>query len=450
MNPIVIEDRGGRQFVAALGWRRSVLASSAAKEDGLKHAKSQGASHVVFHFGVREEVRAVGYTRLPTKGKTRYFSIAAALCHQHDQHDKAIYALTLEDGGVWLCAVVDGMIVTDGDCVLEHEPADQRIAQWRERYGADARFYGDYVPGAQEFTWNDVIDACESAAQRCELTPIKSNRGIDRRSALILATCALGIAGKFGWDRYQQIQRAKLAALEDAGAVQTLSPQQAWDRAIAEWVQGSSIAKPQALTSVLNGLAETPLELGGWVLTGVQCQRGGDSWSCGARYQRNADARRTTRDFLGALPASWKADWGDVDVATGRFSVPALAERAVIAQLPPANDVSLAVLAHAQSFSRAFSKLEIGRPAGVPVKIPPQPDGRPTTVDMSQVKPQPVVMSVTFAGPLRSLHVLQAQPISWQFIKLDVSTDKLDVTGAPTQALLNVSEAKGQIYAIQK
>ena len=284
-------------------------------------------------------------------------------------------------------------------------------------------------------------------ASDCRMQPTRKNQVALRKIASILGVLVLIVGGKYGFDQYRHYRSAEAAKLAALAQKPQISAQQAWDRGLAAWLEGSSQATPRALGQLLDGLGTVPTSIAGWELQTVACSRAKTRWGCTASFSRPSATRVTTEQILGALPSGWKADWGGIDKAVARFDLEAEANKVSLASLRDSKETLLPLLGHLQHNSRAFGKVEIGQAVAVPVVLPKNPNGSEIVIDPSKVKPVVVATEVTIDGPMRSFYKLLSQPVSWRVFHLSIS--RAVVPDSPAKSRIMVTEAKGDVYAIK-
>lgn len=444
---LVSEDERYR-FVLGLNWKRIVVSGSpqASENAAYEHASREKSTALVFTRGARGEVRAVGHARL-AKGDMGAMSLAQAFAFRHDPQNRSICAISLDAEQAWVCAVADGMVVNGYDIVVSHDEALVKVREFESKHPAGSvSRYGDISASCEVLTLDELEDIAVANAAQCTFLPVKKNEAAQRKLILVLTLLAFVFGGQYGYDEYKKYKRRQAEALAEANKLPSIPAQKAWEAGLAAWVEGSSQATPLALEQVLSLIGSAPTKIVGWELKTIDCNRDSSTWNCVGNYERLAELRSTTRDFLTALPKGWEADWGGMNKVSVRFSGPADQGKVVIDSLKNAKEMTLPLLGYLQNHSRAFSKTEVGAAASVPVIIPKQPDGTPTVLDPSTVKPHVVSMEVAVAGPLRSFYKLKGQPISWRLIRFSIANTTTD---APNASSLSVTDARGDIYAIK-
>lgn len=447
---IISSPDGAHSIALGLTWKRIVVSGSAAASEAAayEHARQAGSNSLVFTRGSRGEVRAVGHAKLAAKDQGA-LSLAQALTQRHDHRNRYICAIRLpEDPGLaWVCAVAEGLVVNGFDVVVEVEDAQSRVRDFVAKFDlGTVSIYGDVDEEAEPLSIEDLVDIATEQIDICAFSPVKKNAAAQRKLLVIFLVLLGVVAAQYGYGHYKEYRRKRAEALAESLKKPSISAQQAWDRGLAAWVASSSQATPFALDQVLALVGQAPTELVGWELKTVDCNRAATTWGCVANYERIAETRATTQDFLRAMPKGWAADWGGMNKVAARFSGPAEAAPVVISSLQEAKALSLPLLGYLQNHSRAFTKAEVGAAASVPVDVPKQPDGTAIVIDYSTVKPAVVSMEVAINGPLRSMYKLKGQPVSWRVLKLALSTNTGD---GPSVSRLNVTDARGDLYAVK-
>lgn len=453
MVPVILQGSDGKLFAVGLQWKRIVIteddasgSSNASERSAYSIASSAKSNRLVFTRGGKNEVKAVGHGKFD-KHDFGALSLAQAVTLRFDNKVKCVVAIALPDQRVWVCAIAEGMVVNGFDFVESAAEASQRVRDFAKRYPEGSiAYYGDLLPDSQYMNLQELQEIAV-AHESCAMAPVRKNELERKRLILIgVGILALGVA-KVGFDKYQAHKQAEAARLAAEASVPQVSAQEAWDKGVAQWLESSSQATPNALSQVLGAVQKIPLDISTWTFKAADCNRAGKQWACTVQYERIPGLRGSTESFLASIPGDWKASWGAMDKASATFTTQAEANKVDLAMLVEAPKASLPLLSHFQSNSRAFIKLDIGPAAAVPITPAPQPDGKPTVVDPSTIKPVIVSMEVTAAGPLRSMHVLTGQQISWRVLKF-ARTDKI-TPDSPEKSVLMVTEAKGDIYALK-
>jgi len=450
VSPIIIQDDAGKLFALGLEWKRIVVSASgaAAEQAGYETAYKAGSNRLVFSKDPkRGDVTGVGHAKL-AKADFEALSLAQAFVLRHEASDRAVVALTIEPGKVWVCAVSEGMVVNGFDFVADESDALERVSSFMKRFPDGAVIqWGDVLPDAQVVTLDELQETATLHASDCKLVPTQKNQAAFRKMVVILGVLLLLLAAKSAFDYYKRYRAAEAARIAAESAAPRINAQEAWDQGLAAWVQKSSQATPFALQQLLTGLAATPVKVAGWDLKAVDCMRTGGRWGCVGSFERSAMTRTTTEQFLRSLPVGWEADWGSMNKAAARFGFDAQANKVSIQSLRESKATLLPLLGHLQANSRAFERVEIGSAAAVPVELPKNPDGSAIVIDPSTVKPLVVSMEVTVAGPLRSFYKLVDQQVSWRVLRLTISNNV--TPDSPEKSVLQVTEAKGEVYAIK-
>ena len=452
VTPVILQDDSGQIFAVGLEWKRIVVSGSglAAEQSGYEFANKAGSNRLTFTKDVKgDEVRGVGHAKF-AKGDFEALSLAQAFALRHGPTERAVCAIPLNDDLVWVCAVSEGMVVNGYDLVASEAEALERIRELSKRYpdGALVHFGdGALLPEAQILTLQELQDMARQHASDCRMQPTRKNQVALRKTVSILVVLCLIVGAKYAFDQYRRYRVAETARLAALAAKPQISAQQAWDKGLGDWLEGSSQATPRALGQLLDGLSAVRTEISGWELQEVACSRAKTRWGCTANFQRPAATRVTTAQFLASLPAGWKADWGGVDKAVARFGFDAEANKVSLTSLGDSKETLLPLLGHLQHNSRAFGKVEIGQAVAVPVVLPKNPDGSAIVIDPAKVKPIVVATEVVLNGPMRSFYKMLDQPISWKSIRLDIS--RTAIADSPSKSRLMVTEAKGDVYAIK-
>lgn len=445
---ILLSDDESHRFALGLKWKRIVVSGSpqASESAAYEYAAKDKSTALVFARGSRGEVRAVGHTKL-SKSDMGALSLAQAFTLRHDPQNRYICAITIGPDQVWVCAVADGMVLNGYDTVVSHEDALLKLGEFEAKQPSGSfSKYGDVSASCEVLTLEELQDIAIANAASCSFGPVRKSEAARKKLLLIFAVLAVVAAGQYGYDEYKKYKRRMAAAAALANQELSISAQQAWDTALADWVAGSSQATPYALDQVLALIGSAPAKIVGWELKTIDCNRSAKVWSCVGNYDRLEALRSTTQDFLSALPAGWEADWGGMNKVSTRFSNSAEEGRVNVAGLQNAKDVSLPLLTYLQNHSRAFTKADVGAAASVPLIFPKQPDGTDIVIDPSTVKPQVVSMEVSVAGPLRSFYKLKGQPISWRVFRFAVANNSAT---EPNSSDLSVTDARGDVYAIK-
>lgn len=450
--PVILQDEAGQVYAVGLEWKRIVVSGSgaAAEQSGYEFANKAGSNRLTFtRDAKRNEVRGVGHAKF-AKSDFEALSLAQAFAMRFDTTARAVAAIALEQGLVWVCAVSEGMVVNGYDFVADSEEATARIRELARRYPEGALVqYGDggILPDAQILTLQEMQEMARQHASDCQMQPTRKNQVALRKLLTILGVLVLVLASKYGYDHYKRYRAAEAARQAADAAKPQLSAQQAWDQGLAAWAENSSQATPRALQQLLVGLSGVPAVVSGWNLVGIDCTRVKARWGCVGSFERSVATRTTTMQFLNSLPTGWEADWGSLDKAVARFGFDADAHKVSVPSLRDSKETLLPLLGHLQNNSRAFGKMEIGPAAAVPVELPKNPDGSAIVIDPSTVKPIVVSMEVIANGPLRSFYKLVDQPVSWRVIRISISNNV--TPDSPEKSRILVTEAKGDVYAIK-
>lgn len=450
VTPVIIQDDAGRLYAIGLEWKRIVVsgAGAAAEQSGYEFAHKAGSNRLTFTKDPRRgDVTGVGHAKF-AKSDFDALSLAQAFALRHDPKDRAVVALRLDPGQVWVCAISEGMVVNGYDFVASEEEARERIRELAKRFPEGAlAHWGDLLADAQIITLDELQETAVQHASDCRVVPTRKNQDALRKMLSILAALLLILGAKYGWEHYKQYKAREAARIASEAAAPRINAQEAWNQGLAAWVEKSSQGTPVALRQLLVGLSALPVNVAGWDLKMVECSRNGVRWGCVGSFERATATRTTTEQFLRSLPTGWEADWGGLNKASARFGFDADAHKVVIPSLRDSKETLLPLLAHLQANSRAFEKLDIGPAAVVPVELPKNPDGSVVVIDPSTVKPIVVSMELTISGPLRSYYKLVDQQISWRVLKMSISNNV--TADSPEKSMLQVTEAKGDVYAIK-
>lgn len=447
--PLILTDPEGRRYAVGLHWKRIVTANArSAEREALRYVRSCGATHAVFTRGSRGEIAAVGCAEL-ADDRTPVLSLANAFCLHQDDAGRALIALPLDDQQAWWCAVADGLVVNGHDLVVPQAEITERADVFAQRYpDGPIRRRGALLGEATPPTLLDVFEMARAHQPDCQLQPLRRPwSGHRRRWVTSLAVGVVGVA-YLGFTAFQHHQARQRAALESLHQAPEISAQQAWQKVLTEWERKAHLAAPAALTRVLEGLENVPLDVADWQAVQIRCTRQAARWGCSVRYDRRTDRRSTTHDFLARLPATWTTDGGSINSIHARFEVEAPLLRLSAAQLPQTQDASLAVLTRLQQDNRAFVSADLGPVVAVKLNPPTDGEGRPMAVDPAVAKPQVVSRTVQWAGPLRSLYVLEGLPVSWNLVHLDISRAQVEHADLTVSGLM-VREARGEVHARQ-
>jgi len=452
--PVVIGEAGGLSIVVGLTWRR-MLAGRTTLKEAQRIAKADKSTHYICRIEIDGSVRSIGHGRLAAKSKSKrgYMSLAHALQSRLHEQDRALYAMTMPDGGaVWLCVVSDGMVLDGTDLLTDESTAREWIATVSAEPSAIAlQIFSDrpgLFEGARDLSWDSIRALVADHASESLLRPLSDAESGRQKAMLLVTALALVVVGGYGYSWWRERQDRLAAELEEGNQPIEIPPAQRWVQAVRAWEKDQRISVPGDLTSVLKHMASLPLDLGGWELSGGDCLRSGGQWTCSARFDRRKEVRATTANFLEALPQSWTASWGQNDKAAAFSSFPALSAPLVVDNLGQSQQVSLPVLTLFQHDAAAFTSTVIGNAAAAPIDPPKGADGKPLAVDPATAKPYPLVMPISLSGPLRSVALVEHLPISWDSIKFEISRE-FAASGAANQAFIVVSEMKGNLYAVR-
>ncbi len=449
VTPIIIQDGSGKLFALGLEWKRIVVSASgaAAEQAGYETAHKAGSNRLVFSKDSKGGVTGVGHAKF-AKSDFEALSLAQAFALRHDAQDRAIIALTIEPGQIWVCATSEGMVANGYDFIAGEDEARERIQNFLRRWpDGSVTQWGDFIADAQVATLEEIQETAVQHASDCKFVPTQKNQAALRKLGVIVGVLIFVLAAKSGFDYYKRWRAAESARIAAEQAAPQIDPQEAWNQGLAAWVAKSSQASPFALQQLLTGLSAVPVKLAGWELKTIDCTRAGQRWGCVGGYERSAATRSTTEEFLRSLPVGWEADWGGMNKAAARFGFEAQANKVSIPSLRESKETLLPILNHLQRNSRAFERAEIGPAAAVPIELPKNPDGSAIVIDPSTVKPLVVYSEVHVTGPLRSFFKLTEQPVSWRVLRVSIATNT--TADSPEKSVIQVNEAKGDIYAIK-
>lgn len=453
--PVIIGEAGSFDLAVNLSWKSFVVTGAASSKDAQAYVRSQKSNFWNVQTDSRKQVKSVGHASFekPEKGK-RILSLAQGFCANVDEHQHCIIVIHAEGEGLfWVVAVADGQVVQGTDVLVSEEMARQAVSDLSRRWPKDsARLFSNitvgWLPNAEPLSWDDLRDLALRNADNCELVPVKSATAVNKNVLWVLAAGVALLAINEGWGQYKAYAARKAAEEAAANAPKAISHEEAWAMGLKSWEDKTKIGLPDDLSLLLKSVGSIPLDIVGWEVRTLKCGRQIDLWGCSAEYDRRAESRATTKDLLAALPSGWRASWGPLDKVTLNFNVTGSVAKPEASKLLPATQMTLPALSFAQHHSRAFHAIEIAAAAAVPLELPKQPDGSPTLVDMSKMRPVPVVIPVKASGPLRSFALFQDLPISWNSFALDLGRN-LSINGDASNGFVNVTEAKGEIYAVR-
>lgn len=453
--PVIIGTAGAFDLAVNLTWKSFYVTGSASLKDAQSYVRGQKSNYWNVQTDTRKQVKSVGHGRFNKleKGR-RVLALAQGFCANMGEHEHCILVMdTQSEGFVWVVAVADGQVVQGTDQLIDMASVEQVVADLSDRWPKDsarvfANFEASWLKEANELTWDDLRDLALRHIAVSELLPVASATAINKNVLLVALLGVSLLAASEGWDRYKAY-RAKVAAQEAAAnAPRLLTPEQAWAEGLKNWQEKTRIGNPDDLSKLLTALGQAPTDIDGWEIRSANCVRQLESWTCKLGYDRRPESRATTRDLLRAMPKDWRASWGAMDKSNLSFTVQGSASRPDMAALPLSTQVSLPALSFAQHHSKAFGSIELGGAAAVPLELPKQPDGQPILVDVSQMKPVPVVLPVKAVGPLRSFALFEGMPVSWNSFSIEFGRN-FSTSGEASAGFVQVFEAKGEIYAIR-
>jgi hypothetical protein len=449
--PVIIGEAGALHLAVNLGWKNFFVTGAASLKDAQAYVRSQRASHWNVQTDNRKHVTSVGHGRFKLKKGHRVISLAQAFCANADEHEHSVLVLDTGTDGYWVVGIANGQVVQGTDVLVDEANAQKVVNELLERWTNDTprlycNFESEWLPQAQALSWDDMRELAMRHVAQAELVPISATSATSKNILTVAAIVVILMAANEGWGRFSAYKAKKAAADAAANAPKPISQAEAWAQGLKTWQEKTRVGLPDDLSKLFAAIGAVPTDIVGWEIRSGKCGRQLEAWICTVAYERRHESRATTRDLLQAMPAGWRASWGAIDKASLSFTVIGSAEKPDPYALPPAAQLSLPALSFAQHHSQAFNGIDIGAAAAVPLELPKQPDGKPTLVDVSQMKPVPVVLPVKAAGPLRSFALYEGLPVSWNSFSMEFGRN-FTVNGDASNAFVHVFEAKGEIYA---
>lgn len=444
-------------YCIGLSWKRSAVRTGA--DQARKVAASAGSTHLLLHSGgTRDSLRAYGHGDLGKKVSAEVLSLASAFVHS-TQQPVALLLLKVA-GKVWVCAIADGTIVNGTDVVLTEPEALEKAAKFKVRYtDGTVALFGDVLEDSRSIDLEFLQRYARDHLPACRLEKVARRTSIPK--PLLYGAIALTgvLVVKAGVDQYTKYQQRLQAEREAAGRDPELSPAQAWSEAVKGWNKDTRVLRPAGLSRLLDDVGRFGLDVNGWALSQVDCERTKAApgvWACSLGYKRDVKGRATSRDLLRALSQGCTARWKSVDEATVECSFKADLTGVDVATLGKSDAVLLEAMSRLQRYSQAFetttapvfAAIDLGR------YMPKKADGTPYLVDPSNASPRIEAGRLSVTGPLRSASVLiepgvdGAPPLPVSYDKLALKIKQDEAVGV-NKSRLQLEKLEGEMYGVR-
>lgn len=382
-------------LVFGLDWE--TLVGQNLEKQSLKKAKGYKASHYV---RAGKHSAAFGYARLQAADRkakgVKYYSAAAIFAQSHPQ---GVYwqRRDMPDDTVWVVASHDGMVISGTDIVCTFQTAQELHDALLERYEHIVQVPHDETNDDSLYYLNEQTLLAE-AKSGIETIPQPVLIGIGAVMALLLAD--------MGWDKYKSYQAQKERARQ---ALAYIDPEDAWREELDAWQRTVRLGGKNSLLAAYDAVGAVPLDVGSWMLAGVDCQSNADGWACTAAYKRLTGTNET---FERSAPSGWQVRWSGLEDVFGSWQVPYAGylplDRTL---LPTMSQVRVNHISRIQSVMTSFERLALDPAVEVSVPAPQVVDanGNMQTIshpgNISPAVALPQTQSFRIQAPLRSLLV---------------------------------------------
>lgn len=445
---LLVHANGRKALACGVQWR--TVATSGGRDDAVKLARAVGATHYVFRG------QQVGMGSMPngTDPSLMVFPTAVVAGRQHV--GTAISAVKVTDTEYWIAATKDGSPTSADFFLTDVDEAEAlwRVRELQEQLGGPSsvlvytniEHHG--IDGAKSLSPEDMLDYPLGESDVMQPLP-RAGMSVPKPVLGFVALAVVLLLGQKGWDMYEQQNRVRLAAMNQAAEV---DPAQAWAQAIAAWEAGTAAPAPNSLVPVRMALNQLPLEWDGWRMGQASCNAGPVNpaaapparlWSCKAVYTRNKTGN-FNRDMARRLPAGWAVHFTPLTGMELTWSVHQPATTIKVGSLRRGEffDVEMA-----SRMQRLLPALAADVPfAFVPVEIP-----APRKADGTSLPPEPQAQGIRQAtlsvkAPLRSIDALISAHIEADWTNLSVVYDAQEPKGGIKSSAL-MAEARGSMYA---
>ncbi|MDX3907346.1 MAG: hypothetical protein QHC78_16775 [Pigmentiphaga sp.] len=412
MNDYVLLPCPADDRLLVLGMRWHTILGSRLDLRARQKARQAKASH----YAHAENSEAVGVVRLHRADRGEAGKIHSAALAFAAEHRQGIVALraSLPDGRVWVVAAQAGKVLTQSDRIYPTD-GDARMAldDLAERYGDGLTvlsFEDDDPPG------QSLAAMLGESAQRHLLRPAGwALPSVPRPLAVAVLGCLAAFLLRGLWDWYQGVRS------DPPPVPQRVDPQAAWSEVYSQFERRTRVHAGKDWTALLSGLAELPVDVGGWRLSSAQCKRAvAADWSCLARYGR-AHRLATNASFLAARPSGWHENWQPMDAVVAEFAIAGGGRALDLAKLKSLAQHENEIITSLQQLLPVLSSATLGDATPVRLEAPRDELGQP--IPAMGGGPLILERALTLEGPLRSLFLTPdtlSDQIEWRSVSLTV------------------------------
>lgn len=388
---------------------------------GLRLARQHKATHMVLAGESAGSVGLVSLKAARAQRKIRLHSAAQNVAQLFSTGTIALL-LELEQAGYWLVAVHEGAVVARTDRLYPSIAGAQPVLdELRHAYPQLLLLGG---PQAPELPSLAVIEAASSPHSRLHV--------LNRWKPMLpwpVQCFMLALALVLLIPRVWQAFRSNHHAAPVKAAVE---PRLAWQLAFEKEAQNRSVHGVQGTRVLLDALHGLPVRISGWALLQAECSPRQGKWRCQARYQRRS-AEASNNQFLAGAPDHWTVEFISMDQAQSAWETVSHSSRLQARHLKTSLHNERELFSALQMIQPAFSQMQIGKPAALPVPIPTDEQGKPVPrpPGVAAYTARPVMLS----GPLRSGGLLLPHTASMEWNKAVLSLRNVEQPGLKSSSL---------------
>ncbi len=400
---------------------------------GLRLARQHRATHMVL---AGESAGSVGVVALKPDRQQRkkHFHSAAQNVAQLFTTGTIALLLELERAGFWLVAIHEGAVIARTDRLYRSSTdARQVLEELHQAYPQIVLLGSANAPDLPDL---DALEAASSTHSQLQ--------GVGRWKSLLpwpvqcfILTLLLVLLIPRMWNF---LQRDTATTPSEVAA----DPKLAWQVAIENSLRNRLVHGIQGTRVLLDTLYELPTSISGWNLRQAECLMKTRQWQCEARYERQ-NILASNSEFLARAPAGWRVNFVSLDRAHPSWHIDSYGVPLSALRLKTSANNERDLFSALQAIRPAFSQIEIGNSAAMPVPAPIDGNGRPLPRPREALHYFTRRMQVS--APLRSGSLLLPLTASVAWNKVVLTLQNIEKPGLKSSSL-NVS-LEGVLYEIE-